>query len=126
MLRIHESRGIDDLGLPRWELALCLIVVVFILFFSLWKGVKSSGKVQKRQLKSQMIVDSCLFLVILSKMNLMFINTLFIEKQSQGFICVCVGVRVCLGGVCYSYYALHSAVGVADSRHHSPWSNEWN
>uniref|UniRef100_A0A672M0Z5 Transporter n=1 Tax=Sinocyclocheilus grahami TaxID=75366 RepID=A0A672M0Z5_SINGR len=45
VLHIHESRGIGDLGLPRWELALCLIVVVFILYFSLWKGVKSSGKV---------------------------------------------------------------------------------
>uniref|UniRef100_A0A672LIR1 Transporter n=1 Tax=Sinocyclocheilus grahami TaxID=75366 RepID=A0A672LIR1_SINGR len=45
VLHIHESKGINDLGLPRWELALCLILVVFILFFSLWKGVKSSGKV---------------------------------------------------------------------------------
>lgn len=45
VLHIHESRGIDDLGLPRWELALCLVLVVFILYFSLWKGVKSSGKV---------------------------------------------------------------------------------
>uniref|UniRef100_A0A671LGH8 Transporter n=1 Tax=Sinocyclocheilus anshuiensis TaxID=1608454 RepID=A0A671LGH8_9TELE len=45
VLHIHESKGINDLGLPRWELALCLILVVFILYFSLWKGVKSSGKV---------------------------------------------------------------------------------
>uniref|UniRef100_A0A673N3S9 Transporter n=1 Tax=Sinocyclocheilus rhinocerous TaxID=307959 RepID=A0A673N3S9_9TELE len=45
VLHIHESKGISDLGLPRWELALCLILVVFILYFSLWKGVKSSGKV---------------------------------------------------------------------------------
>jgi len=47
VLHIHESKGIGDLGVPRWELCLCLIVVVFILYFSLWKGVKSSGKVQK-------------------------------------------------------------------------------
>lgn len=46
VLHLHESRGIHDLGLPRWDLSLCLIVVVFILYFSLWKGVKSSGKVQ--------------------------------------------------------------------------------
>uniref|UniRef100_A0A8C1E145 Transporter n=2 Tax=Cyprinus carpio TaxID=7962 RepID=A0A8C1E145_CYPCA len=45
VLHIHESKGINDLGLPRWELTLCLILVVFILCFSLWKGVKSSGKV---------------------------------------------------------------------------------
>ncbi|XP_051920298.1 sodium-dependent noradrenaline transporter [Hippocampus zosterae] len=45
VLHLHESRGIGDLGLPRLELSLCLVVVVFILYFSLWKGVKSSGKV---------------------------------------------------------------------------------
>uniref|UniRef100_A0AAQ4S267 Transporter n=1 Tax=Gasterosteus aculeatus aculeatus TaxID=481459 RepID=A0AAQ4S267_GASAC len=45
VLHLHQSRGINDLGLPRWELTLCLVVVVFILYFSLWKGVKSSGKV---------------------------------------------------------------------------------
>ncbi|XP_030650050.1 sodium-dependent noradrenaline transporter [Chanos chanos] len=45
VLHIHESEGIHDLGLPRWELILCLVVVCFILYFSLWKGVKSSGKV---------------------------------------------------------------------------------
>ncbi|RVE74797.1 hypothetical protein OJAV_G00025580 [Oryzias javanicus] len=45
VLHLHESQGIHDLGLPRWELTLCLVVVVFILYFSLWKGVKSSGKV---------------------------------------------------------------------------------
>ncbi|XP_028812484.1 sodium-dependent noradrenaline transporter [Denticeps clupeoides] len=45
VLHIHESAGIHDLGLPRWDLSLCLVVVVFILYFSLWKGVKSSGKV---------------------------------------------------------------------------------
>uniref|UniRef100_A0A8C7ZZ51 Transporter n=1 Tax=Oryzias sinensis TaxID=183150 RepID=A0A8C7ZZ51_9TELE len=45
VLHLHESKGIEDLGLPRLELTLCLVVVVFILYFSLWKGVKSSGKV---------------------------------------------------------------------------------
>lgn len=51
VLHLHESRGIHDLGLPRWDLSLCLVVVVFILFFSLWKGVKSSGKVKDWVLK---------------------------------------------------------------------------
>ncbi|KAG9352566.1 hypothetical protein JZ751_020980 [Albula glossodonta] len=45
VLHLHESKGIQDLGLPRWQLTLCLVLVVFILYFSLWKGVKSSGKV---------------------------------------------------------------------------------
>uniref|UniRef100_A0AAR2K1G4 Transporter n=1 Tax=Pygocentrus nattereri TaxID=42514 RepID=A0AAR2K1G4_PYGNA len=45
VLHFHESQGIHDLKEPRWQLTLCLVVVVFILYFSLWKGVKSSGKV---------------------------------------------------------------------------------
>uniref|UniRef100_A0A8C3SCF4 Transporter n=1 Tax=Chelydra serpentina TaxID=8475 RepID=A0A8C3SCF4_CHESE len=45
VLHLHESSGIHDLGSPRWQLSLCLLMVVIILFFSLWKGVKTSGKV---------------------------------------------------------------------------------
>ncbi|KAG2469695.1 SC6A2 protein, partial [Polypterus senegalus] len=41
----HASDGIHDLGLPNWKLSMCLVVVLFILFFSLSKGVKTSGKV---------------------------------------------------------------------------------
>ena len=45
VLHLHESGGIHDIGLPQWQLLLCLMVVVVTLFFSLWKGVKTSGKV---------------------------------------------------------------------------------
>ncbi|GCB71249.1 hypothetical protein scyTo_0010964 [Scyliorhinus torazame] len=45
VLHLHESAGIHNLGLPRWQLSLCLLVVVIIIYFSLWKGVKTSGKV---------------------------------------------------------------------------------
>ncbi|KAI5141725.1 sodium-dependent dopamine transporter isoform X1 [Manis pentadactyla] len=45
VLHLHESRGIDDLGPPRWQLASCLVLVIILLYFSLWKGVKTSGKV---------------------------------------------------------------------------------
>ncbi|XP_053305542.1 sodium-dependent noradrenaline transporter [Spea bombifrons] len=45
VLHLHESDGIHDLGLPRWQLIICLFVVLIVLFFSLWKGVKTSGKV---------------------------------------------------------------------------------
>ncbi|XP_038610042.1 sodium-dependent noradrenaline transporter [Tachyglossus aculeatus] len=45
MLHLHESSGIHDMGLPQWQLVLCLLAVVIVLFFSLWKGVKTSGKV---------------------------------------------------------------------------------
>uniref|UniRef100_A0A8B9L2T4 Transporter n=1 Tax=Astyanax mexicanus TaxID=7994 RepID=A0A8B9L2T4_ASTMX len=45
VLHMQDSRGIDDLGLPRWQLTSCLAVVIVVLYFSLWKGVKTSGKV---------------------------------------------------------------------------------
>ncbi|MBN3284126.1 SC6A2 protein, partial [Polyodon spathula] len=45
VLHLHESEGIHDLGPPQWQLVLCLLVVVFILYFTLCKGVKTSGKV---------------------------------------------------------------------------------
>ncbi|XP_022368179.1 sodium-dependent dopamine transporter [Enhydra lutris kenyoni] len=45
VLHLHESRGIDDLGPPRWQLTSCLVLVIVLLYFSLWKGVKTSGKV---------------------------------------------------------------------------------
>uniref|UniRef100_A0A8D0WJ82 Transporter n=1 Tax=Sus scrofa TaxID=9823 RepID=A0A8D0WJ82_PIG len=45
VLHLHESRGIDDLGPPRWQLTSCLVLVIILLYFSLWKGVRTSGKV---------------------------------------------------------------------------------
>ncbi|MEJ1276210.1 solute carrier family 6 (neurotransmitter transporter dopamine) member 3 [Cricetulus griseus] len=45
VLHLHESSGIHDIGLPQWQLLLCLMVVIIVLYFSLWKGVKTSGKV---------------------------------------------------------------------------------
>ncbi|XP_059921383.1 sodium-dependent dopamine transporter [Gadus macrocephalus] len=45
VLHIQDSGGIDDLGKPRWQLTSCLAVVIVLLYFSLWKGVKTSGKV---------------------------------------------------------------------------------
>ncbi|KAJ8291097.1 hypothetical protein GJAV_G00021350 [Gymnothorax javanicus] len=45
VLHLQDSEGIDDLGMPRWQLTSCLAVVIVLLYFSLWKGVKTSGKV---------------------------------------------------------------------------------
>ncbi|XP_063055804.1 sodium-dependent dopamine transporter [Engraulis encrasicolus] len=45
VLHLQESGGIENLGRPRWQLTSCLAVVIVILYFSLWKGVKTSGKV---------------------------------------------------------------------------------
>ncbi len=36
---LHEKPNIDDgLGLPNWQLVICLLVCYILLFFTLWKG----------------------------------------------------------------------------------------
>ncbi|XP_054710961.1 sodium-dependent noradrenaline transporter-like [Uloborus diversus] len=45
VLELHLSSGFDDLGTPKWQLVLCVFSVFVILYFALFKGVKSSGKV---------------------------------------------------------------------------------
>ncbi|XP_031720125.1 sodium- and chloride-dependent GABA transporter 2-like [Anarrhichthys ocellatus] len=39
------SKGIDEIGSLRWELALCLLLAWILCYFCVWKGVRSTGKV---------------------------------------------------------------------------------
>uniref|UniRef100_A0A8B9FP13 Transporter n=1 Tax=Amazona collaria TaxID=241587 RepID=A0A8B9FP13_9PSIT len=48
VLEIQKSGGLHDVGGIRWQLLLCLFLIFTIVYFSLWKGVKTSGKVRKR------------------------------------------------------------------------------
>lgn len=43
VLRITDSIG--DAGIFRWEIVLCLLAAWIAVYFCMWKGVKSSGKV---------------------------------------------------------------------------------
>lgn len=45
MLGLNESPGIENIGMVKWQLALCLLAVYVICYFSLWKGISTSGKV---------------------------------------------------------------------------------
>ncbi|XP_072047524.1 sodium-dependent dopamine transporter-like isoform X2 [Amphiura filiformis] len=45
VLQKHMSNGVEDLGGIVWELTLCLLAVYLICYFSMWKGIKGSGKV---------------------------------------------------------------------------------
>ena len=45
LLELNQSKGIDDLGTIKWDIALCLLAVYLICYFSLWKGISTSGKV---------------------------------------------------------------------------------
>lgn len=39
------SNGIDEPGTIKWDLALCLLLAWIVVYFCIWKGIKSSGKV---------------------------------------------------------------------------------
>ncbi|XP_059480264.1 sodium-dependent dopamine transporter [Neocloeon triangulifer] len=45
ILELHKSSGIDDLGAIKWDMAACLLIVYLVCYFSLWKGISTSGKV---------------------------------------------------------------------------------
>ncbi|KAK4875154.1 hypothetical protein RN001_011576 [Aquatica leii] len=45
ILELHRSEGLHDLGSIKWDMALCLLAVYIICYFSLWKGISTSGKV---------------------------------------------------------------------------------
>lgn len=42
---LQLTAGIDDPGTVRWELAACLFFTWVIVYFALWKSVRSSGRV---------------------------------------------------------------------------------
>ncbi|XP_025408814.1 sodium-dependent noradrenaline transporter-like [Sipha flava] len=43
VLGMQMSDGLNELGYPKWQLALCVFIVYVMLYLSLFKGVKSSG-----------------------------------------------------------------------------------
>uniref|UniRef100_A0A4W4G5H2 Transporter n=1 Tax=Electrophorus electricus TaxID=8005 RepID=A0A4W4G5H2_ELEEL len=42
---LNISEGLDDVGTLNWELILCLLAVWVMVYFCVWKGVKSTGKI---------------------------------------------------------------------------------
>ncbi|XP_067854436.1 sodium- and chloride-dependent creatine transporter 1-like [Heptranchias perlo] len=42
---LHISGGIDHLGSINWQMLLCVLATWIIVYFCIWKGVKSTGKV---------------------------------------------------------------------------------
>ncbi|XP_070591563.1 sodium-dependent serotonin transporter isoform X2 [Erythrolamprus reginae] len=45
VLQLHRAKGLEDLGGISWQLTLCLLFIFTLVYFSIWKGVKTSGKV---------------------------------------------------------------------------------
>ena len=42
----HKADKFNNLGKVKWELAVSLLIVFIVVYFALWKGIKSSGKVR--------------------------------------------------------------------------------
>ncbi|XP_046726565.1 sodium- and chloride-dependent creatine transporter 1-like isoform X2 [Silurus meridionalis] len=42
---LHISEGLDSPGQINWEVTLCLLAVWVLVYFCVWKGVKSTGKI---------------------------------------------------------------------------------
>lgn len=59
VLEMQKGNGLDDMGPIKWELALCVFAVFLLVYFSLWKGVKSTGKVSIFPLS--LLLESLLF-----------------------------------------------------------------
>ncbi|CAH1979962.1 unnamed protein product [Acanthoscelides obtectus] len=45
VLEMQASNGLHEMGYPKWQLVVCLMLIYCMLYISLFKGVKSSGKV---------------------------------------------------------------------------------
>lgn len=43
VLEMQWSKGLHDMGYPKWQLVVCLLIIYLMLYISLFKGVKSSG-----------------------------------------------------------------------------------
>nr|CAD7426898.1 unnamed protein product [Timema monikensis] len=44
VLEQYKSDGLDRVGPVKWSLALCVLSVFILVYFALWKGVRSAGK----------------------------------------------------------------------------------
>ncbi|PNF22061.1 Sodium-dependent serotonin transporter [Cryptotermes secundus] len=44
VLEQYKADGLDRVGPVKWSLALCVLAVFLLVYFALWKGVRSAGK----------------------------------------------------------------------------------
>uniref|UniRef100_A0A0R3RMP9 Transporter n=1 Tax=Elaeophora elaphi TaxID=1147741 RepID=A0A0R3RMP9_9BILA len=55
VLEENYSQGFDDLGYIKPSLAICLTIVFVLVYFALWKGPRSSGKVCYSYISSKLV-----------------------------------------------------------------------
>jgi hypothetical protein len=52
-LKPERNLSLGSLGGINWENLACLGIIYLICYFSMWKGVKTSGKVKRKRIKSK-------------------------------------------------------------------------
>lgn len=45
---LEQTSGVEDTGVLRWDLFLILILAWILIYFCIFKGVKSTGKVREK------------------------------------------------------------------------------
>ncbi|XP_055514134.1 sodium-dependent serotonin transporter-like isoform X1 [Leucoraja erinacea] len=45
VLMLHKSNGLGDVGGINGHLFICLLIIFTVVYFSIWKGIRTSGKV---------------------------------------------------------------------------------
>ena len=43
---LQLSSGIEEAGSINWKLALCLLLAWIMVYFCIWKGIRTTGKVR--------------------------------------------------------------------------------
>ena len=46
LTEMHKSTGLENLGSLKFSMICCLFIVFVTVYFALWKGIKSAGKVK--------------------------------------------------------------------------------
>jgi len=81
VLGLHLSDGLEHIGPPRWQLVLCLIAVFTIIYFCIWKGVKTSGKVPLYYTDVVLLVAAAAFICM--AINVGFLTACFLATQAE-------------------------------------------
>ena len=61
---LRLSEGIDYPGTIHWDTCLCLLLAWIVVYFCVWKGIKSSGKVSAVYKCVCVVVCVCVFVYV--------------------------------------------------------------
>ncbi|XP_035883413.1 sodium-dependent serotonin transporter-like [Phyllostomus discolor] len=90
VLQIHQSKGLQDLGGISWQLVLCIMLIFTVIYFSIWRGIKTSGKVV-------WVTATCPYIILL-------VLLVWVDAASQVFFSLGPGFGVLLAFASYNKF----------------------